>query len=106
LPAGKLVIEVVSPDADGRPNFGALQDDLKRRRYDRMVYYVFDLTWPELVRLYRLTLDAPARNTQPRYNICPTTNIEVVIERDKAPSLWRRPKKNPADAGIIKFAAW
>jgi bifunctional non-homologous end joining protein LigD len=45
LPAGKLVIdgEVVSSDADGRPNFGALQDDLKQRRFDRMVYYVFDL---------------------------------------------------------------
>jgi bifunctional non-homologous end joining protein LigD len=45
LPAGKLVIdgEVVSADADGRPNFGALQDDLKRRRYDRMVFYIFDL---------------------------------------------------------------
>jgi bifunctional non-homologous end joining protein LigD len=45
LPAGKLVIdgEVVSPDANGRPNFAALQDDLKRRRYDRMIYYVFDL---------------------------------------------------------------
>jgi bifunctional non-homologous end joining protein LigD len=45
LPAGKLVLdgEVVSPDADGRPNFGALQDDLKERRYDRMVYYAFDL---------------------------------------------------------------
>jgi bifunctional non-homologous end joining protein LigD len=45
LPAGKLVIdgEVVSADADGRPNFGALQDDLKGRRYDRMAYYAFDL---------------------------------------------------------------
>jgi bifunctional non-homologous end joining protein LigD len=45
LPAGKLVIdgEIISADADGRPNFGALQDDLKRRRYDRMVYYAFDL---------------------------------------------------------------
>jgi hypothetical protein len=32
--------------------------------------------------LYRLTLDAPARNTQPPYNICPTTNIDVVIEPD------------------------
>jgi len=31
------------------------------------------LTWPERVRLYRLTLDMPASNTQPRYNICPTT---------------------------------
>jgi bifunctional non-homologous end joining protein LigD len=45
LPARKLVIdgEVVSADANGRPNFGALQDDLKQRRYDRMVYYAFDL---------------------------------------------------------------
>jgi len=47
LPAGKIIIdgEVVSPDADGRPNFGALQDDLKQRRYDRMVYYAFDLLY-------------------------------------------------------------
>ena len=35
-----------------------------------------------VVRLYRLTLDAPARNTQPRYNIGPTTNIDAVIERE------------------------
>jgi hypothetical protein len=34
------------------------------------------------MRLYRLTLDMPARNTQPRYNICRTTNIDVLIERD------------------------
>ena len=42
LPAGKLVIdgEVISADATGRPNFGALQDDLKRGRYDRLIYYV------------------------------------------------------------------
>jgi ATP-dependent DNA ligase len=25
------------------PRFSALQDDLKRKRYDRMVYYAFDL---------------------------------------------------------------
>ena len=45
LPTGKLVIdgEVISADATGRPNFGALQDDLKRGRYDRLIYYVFDL---------------------------------------------------------------
>jgi bifunctional non-homologous end joining protein LigD len=44
-PAGKLVIdgEIISAGADGPPNFGALQDDLKQRRYDRMVYYAFDL---------------------------------------------------------------
>jgi putative SOS response-associated peptidase YedK len=44
--------------------------------------FTYRLTWPELVRLYRLTLDAPARNTQPRYNVCPTTAIDAVIERD------------------------
>ena len=45
LPAGQLVIdgEVISADATGRPNFGTLQDDLKRGRYDRLIYYVFDL---------------------------------------------------------------
>jgi bifunctional non-homologous end joining protein LigD len=45
LPAGKLVIdgEVISADTTGRPNFGALQDDLKRGRYARMIYYAFDL---------------------------------------------------------------
>ena len=45
LPAKSLVIdgEVISADANGQPNFSALQDDLKRGRYDRMVYYAFDL---------------------------------------------------------------
>ena len=45
LPAAELVIdgEVISADADGRPNFSALQDDLQRGRHDRMVYYAFDL---------------------------------------------------------------
>jgi putative SOS response-associated peptidase YedK len=66
--------------------------------------FTYRLTWPELVRLYWLTLDAPARNTQPRYNICPTTNIDVVIERDGTrellpmrwgliPSWWSKPLK-------------
>jgi bifunctional non-homologous end joining protein LigD len=45
LPAAKLVLdgEVISADAKGYPNFSALQDDLKRGRYDRMVFYAFDL---------------------------------------------------------------
>jgi bifunctional non-homologous end joining protein LigD len=45
LPAGNLIMdgEIISADANGHPNFSALQDDLKRGRYDRMVYYVFDL---------------------------------------------------------------
>jgi hypothetical protein len=28
--------------------------------------FTYRLTWPEIVRLYRLPLDTPARNTQPR----------------------------------------
>jgi bifunctional non-homologous end joining protein LigD len=45
LPASKLVIdgEIISADARGHPSFSALQDDLKRKHYDRMVYYAFDL---------------------------------------------------------------
>src|SRR5450830_1256339 len=39
-------------------------------------------TWRELVALYRLTDRAPPSNLQPRYNICPTTQIDAVIERD------------------------
>jgi hypothetical protein len=30
----------------------------------------------EIVNVYRLTLDLPARNTRPRYNIWPTTTID------------------------------
>jgi putative SOS response-associated peptidase YedK len=66
--------------------------------------FTYRLTWPEIVRLYRLALDTPARNTQPRYNICPTTNIDAVIERDGrrellpmrwglVPSWWSKPLK-------------
>jgi putative SOS response-associated peptidase YedK len=38
-------------------------------------------TWRELVALYRLTM--PAVNLRPRYNIAPTTIIDVVIPRAK-----------------------
>jgi len=58
--------------------------------------------WPELVRLYRLTLDAPARNTQPRYNICPTTNIDVVIEPDEAANCGGA-QKNPQTRGLLNL---
>jgi putative SOS response-associated peptidase YedK len=53
--------------------------------------------------LYRLTLDAPARNTQPRYNVCPTTTIDAVVEEGRrellpmrwglVPSWWSKPLK-------------
>jgi hypothetical protein len=66
--------------------------------------FTYKLTWPEIVKLYRLSPDAPARNTQPRYNICPTTPIDAVIEREGAralvpmrwgfiPSWWTKPLK-------------
>ena len=42
-------------------------------------------TWRELVELYRLT--QPARNLRPRYNIAPTTSIDVVRSADTGPEL-------------------
>ena len=62
------------------------------------------LTWEEMVRLYRLTLDQPARNVQARYNICPTDPIDAVAERDGKrelipmrwgliPNWWSKPLK-------------
>jgi len=30
--------------------------------------FTYRLTWEEIVRLYRLTLDQPAQNTRARYN--------------------------------------
>jgi putative SOS response-associated peptidase YedK len=44
--------------------------------------FTYKLTWEEIVRLYRLTLDQPARNTQARYNVCPTTSIDTIVEAD------------------------
>jgi putative SOS response-associated peptidase YedK len=46
--------------------------------------YTYKLTWEEIVALYRLTLDTPARNIQPRYNICPTTDVDVAVGRSRA----------------------
>jgi bifunctional non-homologous end joining protein LigD len=45
LPAAKVVLdgELISAGESGRADFGQLQDDLKRKRYDRLVYYAFDL---------------------------------------------------------------
>ena len=44
--------------------------------------FTYKLTWEELVRLYRLTLDQPPRNTQARYNVCPTDPVDTVVDRD------------------------
>ena len=40
------------------------------------------LTWEELVRLYRLTLDQQAQNTRARYNVCPTDPIPTIVQRN------------------------
>ena len=47
LPATEIIIdgEVVSPEDNGRANFSQLQDDLSKSRYDRMVFYAFDLLY-------------------------------------------------------------
>jgi putative SOS response-associated peptidase YedK len=38
-------------------------------------------TWAELAALYRLTM--PPRNLESRYNIAPTTTIDVVTGRSR-----------------------
>jgi putative SOS response-associated peptidase YedK len=65
--------------------------------------FTYTLTWPEIVKLYRLSPDAQPRNTEPRYNVCPTTTIDTVIGRDPRalvamrwgiiPSWWSKPLK-------------
>jgi putative SOS response-associated peptidase YedK len=49
--------------------------------------FTYKLTWAEIVKLYRLTLDQPARNTRPRYNICPTTTIDTIVSSEGKRSL-------------------
>ncbi len=40
------------------------------------------MTWAEIVALYRLTMNAPPHNMRPRYNICQTDPIDVVVAQD------------------------
>jgi putative SOS response-associated peptidase YedK len=62
------------------------------------------LTWAEIVALYRLNLQAPPHNLQPKFNGCPTDPIDVVTEKDGkrdyermrwglVPSWWSKPLK-------------
>jgi putative SOS response-associated peptidase YedK len=44
--------------------------------------FTHKLTWEELVWLYCPTLDQPARNTQARYDVCPTDPVDTIVERD------------------------
>lgn len=67
------------------------------------------LTWREIIALYRLSVPAtPERNLPARYNICPTTTIDTVVEQDGkrdlvpmrwglVPSWWKKKaKETPA----------
>src|SRR5436305_5325831 len=47
IPATELILdgEVISANERGAANFSALQDDLSKSRYDRMVYYAFDILY-------------------------------------------------------------
>jgi putative SOS response-associated peptidase YedK len=71
----------------------------------------YKLTWEEIVALYRLTLDQPAVNTRARYNVCPTTTIDTILDQDGKrrlermrwgliPSWWSKPLKD------MKFATF
>src|SRR5665811_1699335 len=57
-------------------------------------------TWAQIHAMYSLV--SPASNLQPRFNICPTTNVDVVIRGDDQralvpmrwgliPGWWKKP---------------
>jgi putative SOS response-associated peptidase YedK len=63
-------------------------------------------TWAQLYALYKLAADAtaPKSNLQPRYNICPTTQIDIIRDRNGKPEIlsarwglipswWKKPLK-------------
>jgi len=39
-------------------------------------------SWRELVELYKLSLQQPPSNLEPRFNICPTDTIDVIVEHE------------------------
>jgi bifunctional non-homologous end joining protein LigD len=47
IPARNFIIdgEVISQNEHGAANFSALQDDISKRRFDRMAFYAFDLLY-------------------------------------------------------------
>jgi putative SOS response-associated peptidase YedK len=65
----------------------------------------YKLTWEEIVRLYQLTLDQPARNTQARYNVCPAATIDTIVARlaeihDRMPVLLTEQDYEPWLCGV------
>jgi putative SOS response-associated peptidase YedK len=63
--------------------------------------FTYRLTWEEIVRLYGLTLDQPARNTQARYNVGRTDPVDTIVERDGK----FRPAASPYSRGLRGFQA-
>ncbi len=49
--------EIIAQDESGQSSFSALQSDLKAGRYDRLVYYVFDLLYLNGADLRRTVLE-------------------------------------------------
>jgi SOS response associated peptidase (SRAP) len=64
----------------------------------------YKLTWEEIVALYQLTLFQPPVNTRARFNVCPTTTVDAILDQDGKrrlermrwgliPSWWSKPLK-------------
>src|SRR5919197_2173708 len=49
-------------------------------------------SWRELIELYKLGLQLPPSNLEPRFNICPTDTVDVIVEhggvRQLVPMRW------------------
>src|SRR5262245_13712390 len=39
-------------------------------------------SWRELVELYKLSLQQAPSNLEPRFNVCPTDTIDVIVEHE------------------------
>src|SRR3954471_9109805 len=76
IPATELIIdgEIISATEQGTANFSQLQDDLSKSRYDRMVFYAFDL-------LYLDGYDLRAAQLVNRKNLLE----DLLLERDLGP---------------------
>jgi len=73
----------------------------------------YQLTWEQIVRLYRLTMGPAPHNFRPRFNVCPTTTIDAIVAEDGKrelirarwgliPNWWRKPLK---ELKLATFAA-
>jgi hypothetical protein len=91
---GALRLHLASIEAHRRV-VGRRVGTLVKQRYMLSVMcgrYTYKLTWEEIVRLYRLTLDQPPENTRARFNVCPTTTIDTIVgvnnKRTLVPMRW------------------